>query len=219
MFNFNSREIVTAALLFFAIFGTSLYSFLNLPLVDLLPYRKGVNLTEIVLKNQKARKIEYNTVLVYRNIESGVTREFTLTDNEWHNESLWEWVETKSIALDNPTKGMSTPFAIVNSKGEDVTLNLITMGRLHIICITKFNAISRTCEQNLEGYIKSANVKKEQVIIITPQELGSVNSPLDSDVELYNIDPLTMRNLLRSKNGVVVINRGIIENKINCRNL
>lgn len=215
--NFNTKELVVAGLLFFLIFGTALYSFLNLPVVDLLPYRKGVNLAEQVASDRKALKKSYSTSLVYRNKESGELREFAIDDSQWHDETLWEWVETKSVENSTSAETSAAPFAIIDSHGEDLTLDLISEGRIHIICITKFDGVSRGCERRVTAYINKAIRMGDRVVCVTPQLLSRIVSPLDIDI--YNIDPIIMRNALRAKNGVIVIDDGVIEEKRNCRNM
>lgn len=215
--NFNTKELVAAGLLFFLIFGTALYSFLNLPVVDLLPYRKGVNLAEQVARDRAALKSEFSTSLVYRNRVSGELREFELTDTEWHDDNVWEWVETKSVNTSVSTDESMAPFALLNSHGEDVTLDLISQGRIHIVCITDFGGISRGCERRVAAYVERAIKMGDRVIFVTPQMLTRVT--VHTKMDIYNIDPIIMRNALRAKNGVIVLNDGVIAEKLNCRNM
>lgn len=219
MFNFNSVELCAAAILFFTIFGTSLYSFLNLPLVDLLPYSRGVDLAFMVKQQHATLNKSYESVLVYRNVVSGEVREFSIDDSEWHDATKWEWVETKSVQHNIITneEPIASPFAIVDSRGDDVTLDLISEGQLHMICITRFDAIGRTCSGNIVRYIDDVQSRDGHVVIITPDDISRCNIPVD--VDCYNIDPITMRNALRAKIGVIKLVDGRITNKINCRNM
>ncbi|MFR9650976.1 MAG: BT_3928 family protein [Rikenellaceae bacterium] len=217
IFNFNTKELVVAGLLFFLIFGTALYSFLNLPIVDLLPYRKGVDLAQQVRLDREARRRSYSTILVYRDRASGELREFAIEDSEWHDDVKWEWVETKSVANVESAEVSVAPFVIFDSQGDDVTLELISKGRIHIICVTKFENIGRSCERRVVSYINNATQRGERVAVVTPQELSKITTPIK--VDTYNIDPIIMRNALRAKIGVISINDGVIEEKRNCRNM
>ena len=77
IFAFRRMEVVLTVLFFCIAMGVGLYSYRHLPMIDFLPYKVGVNIAEAMQEEDVQSQIP-ETVLVYRNIVTGRTREFSL---------------------------------------------------------------------------------------------------------------------------------------------
>ena len=222
VFNFNLREIILTVFFFLFTMGIGLYCYRHLPLIDFLPYKVGVNILEEMEDATDEVQGEVETVLVYRNKQSGEVREFAIEDPEWQDESKWEWVDTKVSEEPLPMHSLIEEFALRDG-ADDVTRQVLsTPGRLYLVCVTTFDRVGRKCSERLRLLIGRAEEEQAQVVCITPQALQpgqTCSFGGGIEVPCYNIDASTMKTMLRSMTGVVVLEDGVIVDKRNCRDI
>lgn len=222
VFNFNLREIILTVFFFLFTMGIGLYCYRHLPLIDFLPYKVGVNILEEMEDATDEVQGEVETVLVYRNKQSGEVREFAIEDPEWQDESKWEWVDTKVSEEPLPMHSLIEEFALRDG-ADDVTRQVLsTPGRLYLVCVTTFDRVGRKCSERLRLLIGRAEEEQAQVVCITPQALQpgqTCSFGGGIEVPCYNIDASTMKTMLRAMTGVVVLEDGVIVDKRNCRDI
>jgi hypothetical protein len=217
IFAFNLREIFFTIFFFVLTMGMGAYCYLHLPLIDFLPYKKGVNIEEAMYAGQTVPDGELETVLVYKHKKTGKLREFSIDDDAWQDESKWEWVETKVLDEIPVEHSLIEEFALRNRDGEDMTNVVIgTRGRLYMICITDIDRIGRRCMERLHSLVERAAQEGACVICLTPQPLQGFP---DTFGVPYNIDGATMKTMLRAETGVVILDNGTITDKLNCRDI
>ncbi len=69
--------------------------------------------------------------------------------------------------------------------------------------------------------VERAAMRGETIVCLTPEPLynGSWHDFGTGPVRCYNIDASTMKTMLRARNGVVVLDDGVIAEKKNCRDI
>ena len=117
VFAFKPVEIVLTCLFFFLSMALGTYCYRHLPLVDFLPYKVGVNIWQ-EMHASEAEAGEVETVLVYRNLETGRLREFSLEDTEWQDTTRWEWVDTRTESDSSPVRPIIGEFALHDAEGD-----------------------------------------------------------------------------------------------------
>lgn len=226
IFAFKPAEILLTLLFFCGSMGVGIYCSRHLPFIDFLPYKVGVDLRNERL-NPDAESLaeeseQHETILVYRNLETGRLREFKLTDTEWQDESRWEWVETRTD-FDTPhIRASIAEFALRDAVGDITEEVLQTEGRLYMLCINSFERLREGCTSRLERLIERADKEGATVICLTPDALseeGVWHFNQSRAVRCCNIDVHTIRTLLRANNGVVTLHDGVIVDKRNCRDI
>lgn len=219
-FTLSRRQLICVAVTAIVSFGIGIYSYLYLPLIDLSPYRKGVNLYELVYGSEE-QSSEGDDTYIYKNSESGELSEFTLEELESLDDK-WEWVETRegsTATVDSPS---DNALFISDSEGDATRDILSRQGAVYLICITDFDAIPLACAERLERVVRRAMDNDDLVIILTPEHLRGITyysfaeSPL---VRCYNVDAREMKNLLRANNGLVVLRNATITDKFNCSSI
>lgn len=220
IFAFKPLEIVLTVLFFLFSMGLGYYCYIHLPLIDFLPYKVGVNIREAM--QEPAETVgKTETVLIYRDRETGRERSFSLDETEWQDTLRWEWVDTRMLT-DAPTiRPLVSEFAL-RDNGSDATDDVLAVrGRLYMLCVTSFDRLPERCIRRMAALVARAAEKGAQVVCLTPY-------PLDGEtwydfgtgeVHCYNIDASTMRTMLRARNGVVVLDDGTITAKMNCRDI
>ncbi len=216
---YKPREVVLATLFCIITMGFSAYNYLHLPLIDLLPYKVGVNLLSEV--EATTADMEYNVVLVYRNIVSGELCEFSIDDTQWHDDTQWEWVETRTDIADMSNRSQASDFVLTSYDGQSATVALLSSsGGVNILGITDESKLTQRCRERIEDYIERSESSGVRVVVMTPQILNSPYISIgDHQVEVYNVDPTTLKSILRTPNGVVELEDGVIQSKRSCIDL
>lgn len=200
------------------------YSYMHLPVIDFLPYKKGVNIPEAMATG---RTTEVETTLIYRNTTTGETREFSLEDTDWYDTVRWEYVDTR-IETSGEDRSAIRDFAIFGPDG-DITAELLAdTGRVWLICALHLGDISPEVLPRLEYVASRANSHGERVVCVTSDR---VDSYVSEDyalpayhfgtqvVPLYNMDSKAMITMLRARVGVVLLRGGTIIDKRNWRDI
>lgn len=221
IFSFSKLELALTVLFFSLAMGVGTYCYYHLPLLDFLPYKEGVNIYEAMQAQEAAPDEETETVLIYRNLETGRHKEFKLSDSEWQDATKWEWVETRIEAEPNLVRALISEFAVYNAEGDFTDTLLRTEGWLYMLCVTELDRIPRGCAKRLEVLTERALQEGAQVVCLTPDPLYDRTTHLVGIYEIpcYNIDASTLKTMLRARNGVVVLENGTIRFKRNCRDI
>lgn len=220
IFAFKPVEILLTCTFFFLSMYLGYYCYIHLPLIDFLPYKVGVNIAEAM--QAPAEDVgESETVLVYRNLRTGEEREFSLDDTEWQNADEWEWIDTRTTGDAPAAAPLIGEFALRDAGGDATRQVLSTPGRLYMLCVTSFDALSPRCARRMARLVERAAARGETVVCLTPEPLYDKqwHDFGTGPVRCYNIDASTMRTMLRARNGVVVLDDGVIALKKNCRDI
>ncbi len=219
IFSFKKLELFLATSFFFISMGIGLYCYRHLPLIDFLPYRVGVNLPQAIESAKRSGVGDVETILVYQNIRTGKIREFGIDDEQWHDETKWRWLETRTITEEPTILPLISEFSLVDADNSDVTMALITSkGVVNMLFVTSFELISnRDCLVRIMRFAEEATARGERVVCVTPDTLDSDGCYLG--IEAYNIDPTTMKTVLRANAGLFRLRDGVIERKSNCWDL
>lgn len=220
IFAFKPLELLLTAVFFSMSMYLGYYCYQHLPLIDFLPYKKGVNIHE-AMQAPAVMPGESETVLVYRNIKTGRIREFKLEDTEWQDAEKWEWVDTRTTIEVPSVRPLVSEFALRDAEG-DITEEVITTpGRLYMLCVTSFDELPARCTERMAALVERAHREQAEVICLTPQPLYELTTHDfgTGEVRCCNIDASTMKTMLRAREGVVVLDDGVITAKMNCRDI
>lgn len=221
IFAFKPLEIVLTGTFFFLSMYLGYYCYRHLPLIDFLPYKVGVNIWE-AMHESPVEATETQTVLVYRNLQTGELHEFSLEDTEWQDASKWEWVDTRTPDDVPAVRPLVSEFSLRDAEGDATEEILTAPGKVYMLCVTSFDRLPRACERRFARLVEHAVRQGDRVICLTPDPLYGVtyhDFGGGRGVRCYNIDASTMKTLLRARNGMVYLEDGIIRAKRNCRDI
>lgn len=221
IFAFRRTEVVLTLLFFSIAMGVGIYSYRHLPLIDFLPYRVGVNIAEAMNEETSLPSSQPATVLVYRNIESGRTREFSLDDEEWQDASKWEWVDTYTVDAIPSMRPTVAEFAVRDAEG-DATQDIIgRAGRVYVFCVTDAEMLDKRCRERIGRAVEHASAEGSECVVLTPKPLHDITyyDFGGFEVRAYNVDASTMKTMLRARDGLVVLDDGTITAKMTCRDI
>jgi len=194
--------------------------YLNLPYMDFRPYKVGANIPESMEIPEGMPVDEYETILIYE--KDGVQKEFT-TDNYPWQDTTWKWVETRQHLI---KKGYEPPihdFTITSPDMENLTDVFLNDPEYSFLFISydlssankaaflKANRIALDCaEKNCTFYCLTSS---------TADEINKLRDSIPLEFDIYTADDITLKTIIRSNPGLVLIRNGIILGKWHFRNL
>ncbi len=198
--------------------GLGTYCYRHLPLIDFLPYKKGVNLSEAIRGGGEERE---EGRMLFRDLNDGSLREFSISDTTWYDSSRWEFVrqgEPSGVEAEMSLR----EFAVFNSSG-DVTNQIVDHpGRVYMLCAVKLDRITQSCAARFEDVVWRAHGEGSRVVLLTATPLATDQKAVFGKAEaisVYNVDATTMITMLRASTGMVVLEDGVIVDKKNCRDI
>jgi len=197
----------------------SIYCYHNLPLLDFLPYRTGTNISEKMKIPEGMPADEYETVLVYE--KNGVQKEFSSENYPW-KDSTWIWKETRQKLV---KKGYEPPihdFLITSADGYEITGDLLQdTGFTFLIVASDLSKSNRPAFEMLNKAAREGQHSGYKYYLLTSstrEEIDAFRESFNPPYEICTADEITLKTIIRSKPGIVLLRRGIILGKWHYRN-
>ncbi|UCH14321.1 MAG: DoxX family membrane protein [Bacteroidales bacterium] len=199
----------------------SVYCYRNLPLLDFRPYNTGANIPEKMTIPDDAPADEYKTILVYE--KNGSRKEFNTENFPWQD-TTWKWVETRQILIKKGEEPLIHDFTITTSEGYDITDIVISDQNYSFLVIAddlskssingfkKINKVAESClvNDNCSFYCLTSS---------TSEEISSFSDKLDINFDFYLADEITLKTIIRSNPGLLLIKEGNILGKWHYNNI
>jgi len=188
------------------------YSYKHLPVIDFRPYKIGTHIPDKMVIPEGAPADEWESVFIYS--KKGREKEFGLKNLP---DSTWKFVDSKHILI---KKGYVPPihdFVVTSPEGDDITDYLLANDNYTFLLIS----------YNLDNY-NYDNQKKITALVDFCYEKGynfyGITSSPDETVtdyfnnihtsfDFYNADEITLKTIVRSNPGLVLIKSGTIIDK------
>jgi uncharacterized membrane protein YphA (DoxX/SURF4 family) len=198
----------------------SLYCLLHLPIIDFRPYRVGTDIVKSMEIPEGMPLDEYTTYLYYE--KDGSVQQFTLENYPWED-STWTWVETRSVLV---KKGFEPPihnFSLTSREGVDIT-NEVLSDEDYVLLM-----ISHSLDKATDKQLIRANTLAKELNSRGIRFLGVTASPsaiMDGmvleqtpDIEYVTADEITLKTIVRSNPGFLLLHRGTVLGKWSHRDL
>jgi uncharacterized membrane protein YphA (DoxX/SURF4 family) len=202
--------------------GFGLYTYNFLPVIDFLPYKIGVNIPNAMKTPPGAMPDEFELTYNLKNKRTGETK--TMTDKEYMKTGIWK--DNNWQVVGNPEsklvkKGFTpkiTDLIIQDAQRNDYTQEILSNPFYTLIivaydlkktddyAINRINALSVNLVQNFNGrtiLLTSASAKDA--------EAYSKKHNIVS--EIYYVDEVPLKEMVRSNPGVILMKNGTIINK------
>ncbi|MEA3444727.1 MAG: DoxX family protein [Bacteroidota bacterium] len=192
--------------------GTSFYSYNHLPVIDFRPYKLGTYIPDGMSIPDNAPQAEYKITTYYE--KDGVEKAFVFPD---YPDSLWTWVRTDTELLKEGYEPPIHDFIIENFDGEDITdiilyddgytflLISYDLKESNINAQQKINELATYCETNGHRFL---------CLTASTQEIDQFIDNTEAPYEFCNVDEITLKTIIRSNPGLVLIKNGIVLGKL-----
>ncbi len=211
--------VITGLSTLFLLF-ISFYGLKNLPLMDFRPYHIGASIPDGMIIPDKAALDEYETTLIYE--KEGIQKEFTSENFPWQD-STWKFVDQNSFLVKEGYIPPIHDFNIINQEGEEITDLILNDEAFTFLLISK--TLKNTNIPALEKAAKLALFCKENGIKFYGltasgnNEIDDLVNSADLNFEFYALDETTLKTIIRSNPGLVLLKEGTIIGKWAAKNI
>lgn len=195
-----------------AVAGTALvlgmlpiYCYSTLPLIDATPYKIGVNIYNEIHRTDRDQT---STTLIYKNLLSGKTQEFSIDDTTWHDSSLWQFVDQRTVTLSKGNESKIKSLPMIDPNGIDHSDSILSSkGRTTLIISDNPVAISPLITEA----IGKAQIAGSNRIVLLHSSPRTISLP---GVEVYLCDFSTLHTIIQNRyGGTITLTDGTITSK------
>ena len=191
-----------------------------LPVFDFRPYHIGVNLPRSMVVPEGEEEPEYLTTFVLE--KDGVKKEFTTED--YPEDTAWHFVESRTVLVKEGYVPPVHDFSIMTwPDGEDITEQVLSDKGYTFLLISPYlefaddsnidriNELYDYCGEH--GYAFYCLTASGDDVIGRWQDLTGADYPFGIT------DEITLKTIVRSNPGLVLLKEGTVYNKWSCNNL
>ena len=195
----------------------SLLSLYHLPLFDFRPYYIGQNILKGMQIPKGAKQTKYKTTFICT--KNGVQKEFN-ENNYPYNDSTWVFVDTKQEVIE---KGYEPPihdFSIIDEKtGEDLTEQILNKDGYTFLLVSPMLEVAQDRNfGDIEGiyeYAKENGYAFYGLTASTDKGIKHWRDITGAEYPFYVTDGTTLKTMIRSNPGLLLLYKGTIINKWN----
>ena len=196
------------------IIGVSCYCIYYLPILDFRPYKIGANIPEKMEFPEGAEPDRYESVLIYS--KDGKQKEFTI-HNFPQGDDTWTFVDNKPRLI---KKGYEPPihdFSITTTEGNDITDDVLSNPSYTFLLIAyKLNIARDANVDKVNDTYDFSQMKGYDFYAITsslPDEIQDWIENTGAEYPFCTMDEITLKTIVRSNPGLLLIKDGTIINK------
>ncbi len=218
-FRLRYYESGTVAIFFITILAIFSYSYRNLPVIDFRPFSIGSNIIEKMSVPPDAPADEYEITLYYT--KDGETRAFSVDSIP---DSSWEWVRTESILISPGYEPPITNFRIESiTEGIDHTYDILEEGGYTFVMVAY--DLDRSSRNNITRINQLAEWSSQRdigFICLTSSPVPQIDEYIENTgatYDFYHTDEITLKTIIRSNPGLLLLKQGTIIGKWHNRNI
>ncbi len=198
---------------FLYVFALSFYCLGNLPILDFRPYKIGKNIPEGMDVPEGAKPTVYESVFVLE--KNGEKKEFSL---ENYPDSTWKFIEARTIVKEKGYEPSIHDFSMTNLEtGEDITEEVLSDKNYTFLLVA--HRIEEADDSNIDLINEIYDYAVEH-----GYGFYCLTSSLDDQIEQWKdktgaeypfclMDDITLKTMIRSNPGLMLIKEGTILNK------
>ncbi len=200
-----------------------IYSFNHLPLFDFRPFKVGTHISSAMTIPDSASKDEYENIFYYRNKNTGTIEKFSEEKYPWQDTVNWEFHDMESILVSEGYKPPIHDFTIETPDGVNVVdfflydTSYVFMLIAHDLAKTNIQS-----QDEINQLARWAIDEGMQFICLTsslPQEAKAFAEENNVPYEFFNTDEITLKTIIRSNPGLMVIKDGTIVAKYHYKDI
>lgn len=193
----------------------SIHAYMHLPAVDFRPYYIGANLRDGI----KGIPDEEEQWAKFKNLQTGEIKEFEIIRNypDWN---VWEYITEQDIRVEITKKGKAPSihdFLITSDASGDVTDSILLDTSYNFMFISydiNQASTSHMDEMNkLHKLSKSLTVPFRAISASLKEETDAFKDKTGAKFNFYKADPITLKTIVRSNPGLVLVKNGVVIDK------
>lgn len=193
------------------------YSYNHEPILDFRPYKVGVNIPEAMKIPDDAPKEIYENTFFYKNKTTGEVQKFTEQNYPWQDTVNWVYDNMESKLIQEGYKPPIHDFSIQSSEGEDVK-DFFLYDKNYVFMLVAYNLekSSRKPQKKineLAGWAKENGLSFICLTSSLTDQSDAFKEETGAPYEFFNCDEITLKTIIRSNPGLIVIKEGTVVGK------
>jgi len=214
---FEKPGFVLGATTVIAYFAIVFYSYNHEPILDFRPYKVGVNIPEAMKIPEDAPKEVYENTFYYKNKNTGKVEKFTEQNYPWQDTVNWVYDNMESKIVQ---KGYEPPihdFTIQTPEGDNI-IDFFIYDENYVFMLIAYNLdkSSRKPQEkinNLAGWAKENGLSFICLTSSLQDQSAAFAEETGATYEFFNCDEITLKTIIRSNPGLIVLKNGVIIEK------
>ena len=190
------------------------YSYNHLPIMDFRPFKIGANIPQGMTVPEDAPKDVYENTLYYKNLKTGKVKAFTEENYPWKDTLNWKFVRMDNELVQ---KGYEPPihnFQIETMDGEDIKDFFLYDDKYTFFYVAynlqKANLSTMDAVNNLAEYAMNHDMNFIGLTSSLPEDIETFRADNNIPFELFNCDETTLKTMIRSDPGLMLLKKGTI---------
>ena len=204
-----------AAIIFYCVIVY--YSYNHLPIFDFRPYKVGVNIPDAMIIPEDAPQDVYENIFYYENKNTGEVKKFNDGNYPWQDTLNWKFSDMQSKLVEEGYHPPIHDFRIETADGEDI-IDFFIHDENYVFMLVAYN-LDKSAREPQDKINELANWALEKglsFICVTstlPDESAVFAEETGAPYEFFNCDEITLKTIIRSNPGLVVLKEGTILGK------
>lgn len=216
-YEFNLLNILYTVIILIFSFGVPIYSTINTPLIDSLPYGIGENIQKNMHIPKDAVKDKYEIRLIYENLITEEIVNFSYADTTWHDSKTWKYIETKVKLVEKGFTPKITSFDITNKHGKSVYEDILKKkNAIFLIAYTREDALNIS-KEHIAQLEDLSNIDGLTVGVLTYGNSKIIEKDLENEFDfytnVYSVDNVQLKSMFRHNTGIIALQEGTIISK------
>ncbi|MEQ9064278.1 MAG: DoxX family protein [Vicingaceae bacterium] len=188
----------------------------HLPMRDFRPYAVGKNIPDQMQLPEGAKPDIYRNTFLYKNLTTGKVEEFDDSNYPWDDEN-YEFVDRETVLIEKGDEAKITDLSIMDVDGYNLTEDILNDPDpvLLVISYNVLKAGSRNIK-DLSKLVKQCNAKGFSAVGLSasdPTMVDEFKSANDLEIPFYATDEITLKTIVRSNPGLVLLEGGTVKAK------
>ncbi len=221
--NWYSEQVKTklpailSILTFVVYFGIVFYSYNHLPVFDFRPFKIGANIPESMITPEDAPQAVYENTFYYKNKNTGKVKKFSEDNYPWKDTLNWEYDNMESVLIQEGYEPPIHDFSIETPEGDNI-IDFFVYDENYVFMLVAYdlNKSETKTQERINTLANWALEKELSFICLTstlPEESMAFAEANEAPYEFFNCDEITLKTIIRSNPGLVLIKDGTILGK------
>jgi uncharacterized membrane protein YphA (DoxX/SURF4 family) len=200
-----------------AYFTVVYYSYNHEPIFDFRPYKVGVNIPEAMKIPENAQKEVYENTFYYKNKNTGKVKKFSEENYPWQDTVNWVYENMESRIVQEGFVPPIHDLTIDSRDGENV-IDFFIHDDNYVFMLIAYNLDKSSLkpQEKINNLAAWAMEKEMSFICLTSSlydEWDVFTEETGAPYEFFNCDEITLKTIIRSNPGLIVIKGGTIVDK------
>jgi len=206
--------LMLSLIAFVVYFGVVYYSYNHLPVFDFRPYKVGVNIPEAMSYPENAPQDVYENIFYYKNKNTGEVQKFSEENYPWKDTANWVYDNMESKLIKEGYEPPIHDFIIETPEGENI-IDYFMYDDAYVFMLVAYDLYQSSTENQpkINALANYAISQGNSFICLTstlPEESQEFAMENNVPYEFFNCDEITLKTIIRSNPGLVLLKNGTI---------